>query len=278
MKPNLLDVLIVLVILAVGAVGYYYFIAQAEEYVYIEMRVNNQPVGEKVSRTISYNMPIWLAENIRVGDKDIQGGKVLAEIAEVRAIPISDTGRQIEIVAQILVNRRETSLLGVNSAADIFFKGRKVKTNSVIEIETEKASFSATVTKVMGTLPVSREVEKIVEVKLRNQPLFIAEGLRSGMGETDSEGKKLAEITDMEFTATGKTSTNITLRAKISASQRGNQIFFKDNVIALGRTIKIKTTAVELEGEITKVLEPKEYNQLISGSTNNKACGTKANQ
>ncbi|MBI5390623.1 DUF4330 domain-containing protein [Candidatus Woesearchaeota archaeon] len=231
-KVNVIDLSVVLVILLLLVVGLKFFVFQEEKTALVEILMEKQPLR--------------VAQSILPGDVEMDGDKVIAEVLSVDASPSSyrdDRAAQFEYDVFILVR------LTVKEKGDgLFFKGTPVKTAKDIELQTNKTNINGRILS-LGNTSSTQSTDLLLRVD--NLPAALAAQVTQGLVEQDVLGKSVAEIRSVSSTPRGNL-VDLALKIHLDARSRDGVLYFKNQELKAGNTLRLRTGAINLMGTIVQ--------------------------
>ncbi len=187
-------------------------------------------------------------------------GKTIATIIDFEPVPKLDNKIDLTVKARLVTEKNGDSY---------WFKNLKVKIGYPIFIETQKVIFAGVITNVDEIEAQTVNKEMIIEVMLREQPLWISDSISIGDKE-QYLGRTIMEVVgkDVQPSAVIINSNeglvyarehsylqDIKLRLNVLADQRAGNWFYKDGFVKIGQKIIINTDKISVEGEITNIIK-----------------------
>jgi len=243
---NAVDLMIILIVIVIGFLVYY-SVFGTEDWTYIQIRSNSQPLS--------------VIENLQIGDAEYGNitGRKIGEIVNVEVMPTISTSSDIIVTMKVLAKK----VFG-----DIVYKETNLKINSSIEIETERVLFTGLVIEISETEPedYSKNTErKIIEIEFKNVGYRFSEAVE--IGTVSTPGGLNIFITDFEVIPLDQQRNDLVIRANIPLENRSGRYFFGGSSAGLGSEIVFPIGSSFLRGNITEVSEPSEENSKIERKT-----------
>lgn len=237
-KLTLIDYLIVIVLVA-GILIAYQFLNPEEKWVNV---------------TVIYpNAPIFQAYAVRLGDfeKDPSGKK----IAEIDGIQVYDISNNITTVISNNSNKdlfiQGKILVKLNPRSKEYeFKNKNIKVGTQIELRFNSGLVNGTVADIEGVGLTSQNQTKIITLKMYSQWPWLADNIKIGDAEQNSQGQKTAEIISKDVvpavitldTISGDRlikndpqKVDITLKVRVLVNKIGDDLLFgRDKRVIVG--------------------------------------------
>jgi hypothetical protein len=205
---------------------FYLFFRRESANITIRVKVTDQTV------LIAKNQPFsWYASHFQVGDSETDAlGRKITEILSVQTLPTSPTARAVYLDLKVGATFDPKS-------KTYTARGRNLAFGTPLRFSLAGVTFDGIVVNFPGMVSTDKEKTLIVSAVGRSVEAFIAQGIHTGDTLTDSNGKVLIEVLDVQTPPAEKVATNF-----------AGELLLRRDPLYKDLQIKMKVTAKELNG------------------------------
>lgn len=244
-KINIIDLMVILFIILVIAVGAKFVLVKPEPaWITAEVMAGKQPYG--------------VIDSIEEGSLITESsGRIIGEVLAIYISP-SNAAEDTTLFLNLSIEKKNNKL---------YFANKELSINSKIDFNIGYANIKgANIISINKGL--DKEVKNIVEVIFTNTTPWVAEKISKGDNEVNSIGRIIAKIKDTEIVPAGMIVTSdtgevylrehpelkdVTAAFEIIANQKGDSLFFHNSELKVGKGFSFYSEEYDISGTIINI-------------------------
>ncbi|MGM5482289.1 MAG: DUF4330 domain-containing protein [Nanobdellota archaeon] len=230
-KFNLIDMMAVLFVLLVLAVGVKFVYLQEDKYIPVEVDL---VAKDQLS-----------IDTLHPGKKIIKNNQTIGIIEDINVIPASsDYGSEKNVYMTVKMKVKK------GEKENLLFDNQLIKLNNEISLEFSDISMKTVVT----GINVSKEtLEKEIELDLGNTKQSKLQMLKNEKVLKNYQGEKIGEILELKAHPTGGNNFRVNLYAKLKCEKRKDTLYFQKQPVMLDNNLNIAFSSFKINGKITSL-------------------------